>query len=347
MLFRSEGKVLSLTFERNPEIPIRFYTSEGSYYERSLIPTSMATPNYLIEENNFYRMDNRTGFLGVDNHATPVEVQISLKPFEKKCFYMKCGVGNLSEIDGFTLAEAYKKRVYKLMNDVPQADDFAKKLIQAGDQFIVERHSTALKTILAGYPWFSDWGRDTMIALQGLTLCSRRFDDARDILESFARSMKHGLIPNVFANSAKDEPGYNTIDGSLWYFYSVHKYLAYTGEVADYTFIEEKIYPALKQIIQAYQEGTVYNIHMDTDGLVLGGTDLDQLTWMDVRVGDWVVTPRHGKAVEINALWYNALCVMVDLAKKFGEDSTAYEMLAERVKKIGRASCRERVSSPV
>jgi len=384
LIEENSGGQLFLKPVRYPNLTISFYASEGSFYDRSLKPTSMANPSYLIEENQVYSIDNRNGFLGVDNHATPYDVCVTIKPFDNIKFYLTCSVSDdtekediklnvgaaneSSEIpdkgmvvkeitiketsaketsaketsakemttkgtkDGFTIAKEYKKRIYNLMEKSPYDDKLAKRLTWAADAFIVHRESTKLKTIMAGYPWFADWGRDTMIALQGLTMCTGRFEDTRDILESFSRYVKNGMIPNVFPGNAKEEPEYNTIDASLWYFYSVYKYLQYTGTTSDYEFIKEKIYPCLKEIIQAYKNGTSYGIEMDEDGLIQGGSDLDQLTWMDVRVGDWVVTPRHGKAVEINALWYNALRVIHQLAEYYGEDGTDYLTLAEQVK---------------
>ncbi|MGL5677419.1 MAG: amylo-alpha-1,6-glucosidase [Cellulosilyticaceae bacterium] len=327
-----DGKVLTLVHRDHPELPITCYTSCGDYYDRKNIPTSMATPNYLIEENLVYAIDNRNGALGVDNYLTPYQIDVKLQPFEKKSFYMKCTVEQLDDKTGFEIVEAYKARMERLKECAGSQAPLVQKLAQAADHFIVKRNSTGLKTILAGLPWFTDWGRDTMIALQGLTLCTKRFDDAREILESFSKYVKNGLIPNVFPNHEGDEPGYNTVDGSMWYFYSVDRYLHYTGGEAEAIFIKEKIYPSLKAIIEAYQKGTDFSIKMDTDGLIMAGSDLDQITWMDVRVGDWVVTPRHGKPVEINALWYNALKVMEKLSERFGEDGTTYSLLAKQVK---------------
>ncbi|HEX3075914.1 MAG TPA: amylo-alpha-1,6-glucosidase [Lachnospiraceae bacterium] len=323
---------LELIPEANREVSIKFYTSTGDFIDRSTYPVSMATPNYQMEENEVYHIDNRTGFLGVDNHITPYDVLVKLAPYERKRFYLKCTIEELDSKEGFEIAKEYRDRIYELMDRIPYEDRLAKRLAWGADAFIVDRESTGLKTIMAGYPWFADWGRDTMIALQGLTLSTRRFDDARAILESFSRYVKNGMIPNVFPGSAKEEPMYNTIDASLWYFYSVDRYLNYTGEKEDYRFIKEKIYPYLKEILNAYQNGTSYGIHMDSDYLIQGGSDLDQLTWMDVRVGDLVVTPRHGKAVEINALWYNALCVFADLADHFGENGNVTRELAAKVK---------------
>lgn len=313
-------------------VKIKFYTSCGEFYDRKLIPTSMATPNYLIEENQLYLIDNRNGFLGLDNHFTPYDIRLNLKPNEVKKLYIKCTVDELDNKDGFTIVQEYRNRMYKLMDNVSDDNDFLRKLSWSADQFIVNRKSTNLKTILAGYPWFTDWGRDTMIALQGLTLCTNRFEDTKQILESFSLYVQNGLIPNMFPNSSDEKPLYNTIDASLWYFYSVDKYLNYTGSEQDYEFIKLKIYPVLKQIIEAYKKGTLFSIKMQDDGLISGGDDLDQITWMDVRVGNWVVTPRHGKPVEINALWYNALKVIEKLAKYFGDDEEEYTKLALKVK---------------
>lgn len=334
-----EGKKLTLIPKEDTGKKIVFLTSQGAYFDRKKLPVSMATPNYLIEENTYYPLENRTGYMGLDNHGTPYDVVVEFQPFEKKYFYVLCGAEDLEnpgleqwleEADGFRIVKECRERVYGLMDKMPE-DAFAKRLAWSGDHFIVKRESTGLKTILAGFPWFMDWGRDTMIALQGLTLCTGRFQDAKEILESFSMYVKNGMLPNVFPNSAEDEPMYNTIDASLWYFYSVHKYLEYTK---DFDFIKEKIYPCLKEIIDAYKNGTEFSIKMDEDGLVQGGSDLDQLTWMDVRVGNLVVTPRHGKAVEINALWYNALRIMEMLSERFGEDSSYYKKMADRVEAV-------------
>ena len=348
-----EGKTLHM-IPKNVDMDIRFYASEGEYLDRKTFPTSMATPNYLVEENELYLMDNRTGFMGVDNHATPIDVVVTLKPFEKKKFFMECSIEDDCEEDGFQIAKEYKERMTAIMEQTG-TDPFLQKLAWAADAFVVERkievpaeqsdklkassadrvegNTAYLKTILAGYPWFMDWGRDTMIAIQGLLLPTKRFKEARQILESFSWFVKDGMLPNVFPSNSKDEIRYNTIDAAMWYFYSVYKYLEYTGEDEDYAFVEQKIYPALEEIIHFYKNGTKYGIHMEPDGLIAGGSDKDQLTWMDVLVGDWVVTPRHGKAVEISALWYNALCVMEQLATRFGKDASEYKKLSELTKK--------------
>ena len=328
------GRLLTLRYDRLPEHPIYFYASEGAYFDRSLIPTSMATPNFLVEENQYYLIDNRTGFGGLDCHATPYDIQVTLQPYEKKRFFCICSAEPIDPAgcDGFAIADSYCERMRQLMDLPKYQDELSRRFALASDHFIVQRDSTGLKTILAGLPWFTDWGRDTMIAMTGLTLCTGRYEDCRQILASFARYEKHGLLPNVFPNSAKEEPMYNTIDASLWYFYAVERFLHYAGTKENEQFVREEIYPVLKKIIAAYQNGTDFSIGMDDDGLIGGGSDKDQITWMDVRVGDWVVTPRHGKPVEINALWYNALCVMADLSSRFEEDASAYKALAAKVK---------------
>ena len=323
---------------------IVFFTSEGEFFDRKTYPTSMAYPNYIMEENNVYPIDVRNGFTGVDNHYTPYEIRIEIEAFQTKTIWLVCsGMNSANEDDvniikqksGANIIEDCRKRGYDTMNKPGIEDDFLKRLTWAADHFIVNRESTGLKTILAGYPWFLDWGRDTMIALHGLTLCTGRFDDCRQVLESFSKYVKNGIVPNVFPGNHQEEPQYNTIDASLWYFYIVEKYLDYTQ---DDSFVLHKIYPCLKDIIHAYKYGTDFMIRMDTDGLIQGGGDFDQLTWMDVRVGDWVVTPRHGKPVEINALWYNALKVMEILSRRYENDLVAdeYKKLAKQVKESFR-----------
>ena len=327
-----KDRILKLKPKNNEEVNINFYISEGEFYDRSLIPTTMATPNYLFEENNYYIIDNRTGSLGLDNHFTPYEINIDIKAFEKKKFYIKCTIEEINDKDGFTILEEYKERAEKIVKNAGYDDNFINNLIKAGDHFIVNRNSTGLKTILAGYPWFTDWGRDTMIAFEGLVLVPKRFKEAEEILESFAMYVKNGLIPNLFP-AENTPPEYNTVDASLWYFQAVYKYLQYCKNTDSYDFVREKIYPKLIEIFKAYSTKTDFSIGMDSDGLIFAGDGLDQVTWMDVRVGELVVTPRHGKPVEINALWYNALHILERLSIEFGEEYKVYSKLVTKVKK--------------
>ena len=210
----------------------------------------------------------------------------------------------------------------QILDGAPSKEPIIQQLVAAADQFIVRRGH--LHTIIAGYHWFSDWGRDTMIALPGLTLTTGRTEIAQDILQAFAASADRGMLPNRFPD-AGDEPEYNTVDATLWFFEAIRSYLHYTG---DYAFVREHLYPTLKDIVEWHLRGTRYGIRVDDDGLLRCGEPGVQLTWMDVKIGDWVVTPRTGKPVEIQALWYNALRVMEDLVAEF-DDNDARARLAE------------------
>lgn len=194
-----------------------------------------------------------------------------------------------------------------LLNEQPQ-DETVQQLVLAADQFIVNRGED-LKTVIAGYHWFTDWGRDTMISLPGLCLSTGRFDDAKKILSAFAKSVSMGMLPNRFQDN-NEPPEYNNVDGTLWYFIAVYKYLLTSN---DKKFVLNEILPVLKEIIDWHFKGTRYNIHVDEDGLLYAGETGQQLTWMDARIGTWVVTPRMGKPVEIEALWYNALKIFAEL----------------------------------
>jgi predicted glycogen debranching enzyme len=196
-------------------------------------------------------------------------------------------------------------------------DSFSQDLAAAADQYIVSRGDQ--KTVIAGYHWFSDWGRDTMIALPGLTLPTGKHQVAKSILRTFAKHVDQGMLPNRFPD-AGETPEYNTVDATLWFFEAVRAYLAYSGNV---DFIRDELYPVFVDIIGWHVRGTRYGIKVDPSGLLSSGEQGVQLTWMDAKVGDWVVTPRRGKPVEIQALWYNALCIMENLAQRFGDEAGA------------------------
>lgn len=216
-----------------------------------------------------------------------------------------------------------------------EAPDWIRQLVLASDQFIVERRRGGKAqgaTVIAGYPWFGDWGRDTMIALPGLALVTRRYGVAASILCTFAAHASDGMLPNRFPDHADGQPlEYNTVDATLWYFHAVYQYIKHTG---DRLFLKE-LYPLLTDIIEWHRRGTRYGIKVDPrDGLLAAGEEGVQLTWMDAKVGDWVVTPRIGKAVEVNALWYNALLIMAELAVKLGKKRQAndYRSAADSVR---------------
>jgi predicted glycogen debranching enzyme len=228
------------------------------------------------------------------------------------------------DIDFQDIEEKISETVGYWLSLVPEKeafDPFFCRLHYAADQFIVKRNSTAGKTIIAGYPWFTDWGRDTMISLPGLALVTGRYEDAESILETYAHYCSKGMLPNRFPDSGSG-PEYNNVDSAYWFFYTVMKYLQYTG---NFDFVREKLYPVLKEIAEFTIEGTRFNIMMDPeDGLISAGNKETQLTWMDVRVNGEAVTPRYGKAVEINALWYNALSFLSYLCIKFNDDSEGH-----------------------
>ncbi|MGN1004373.1 MAG: amylo-alpha-1,6-glucosidase, partial [Oscillospiraceae bacterium] len=206
-------------------------------------------------------------------------------------------------------------------------DPVARQLTVSADAFVVRRASTNGMTILAGYPLFSDWGRDTMIALTGCALVTGRFVDAASILRTFLAYEKDGLVPNLFPEGGHD-PVYNTVDAALLLIDSVWQFVRRSG---NWDFVREA-YPTLERIIAAYRKGTHHAIYMDTDGLIHAGEGLDQVTWMDVCVQGILPTPRHGKPVEINAYWYNALKIMEEFALRLGLDGKDYGQLAEKVK---------------
>src|SRR5712672_3802692 len=220
-----------------------------------------------------------------------------------------------------------------LLKQEPGADspEWLRQLVLAADQFIVKRvlpDERDGRSVIAGYHWFADWGRDTMIALPGLTLATGRSDVARQILLAFARYVDGGMLPNNFPDSG-GRPEYNTVDAALWYFEAVRQYFAATGDELTL----QKIFPVLAGIVDAHVKGTRYQIHVDSaDGLLYAGESGVQLTWMDAKVGDWVVTPRTGKAVEINALWINALETMAGFARLLKKSGDTYDAFSQKAK---------------
>jgi predicted glycogen debranching enzyme len=217
-------------------------------------------------------------------------------------------------------------------NKAGDSPNWLPQLVLAADQFIVRRAMPGQpdgRSIIAGYHWFGDWGRDTMIALPGLTLATGRADVARQILLAFAGCVDGGMLPNNFPD-AGGKPAYNTIDAALWYFEAVRQYFAATQD--GRTLLQ--LFPTLAEMVDAHVNGTRYNIRVDpADGLLFGGAPGVQLTWMDAKVGDWVVTPRTGKPVEVNALWINALETMAEFARLLARPRDGYERLSAKAQK--------------
>ncbi len=223
------------------------------------------------------------------------------------------------------------KRAKVQVPALTEAPDWIDQLILASDSFIFSRPLPGIEdgeSVIAGYPWFGDWGRDTMIALPGLALATGRYESARRILNTFARFVDKGMLPNVFPG-AGDAPDYNTVDAALWY---IEAWRAYLESTSDLPALRE-VYPVLADIIDWHCKGTRYGIQLDSDdGLLRAGEVGVQLTWMDAKVGDWVVTPRIGKPVEINALWFNALESMASFAERLGKPADAYRQLATQAR---------------
>lgn len=324
----TEDRTFYLVPGKNKDIAIRFQTSEGTFSEREIV--------YDIDMQLQIEVDLETD--GLDCHYCPVDLSIAVPANTTKKVSILCSIGDVNErpapvsgTEAFSILEENARCHAELFEKSGYHDSFANQLVLASDQFLTYRESTKMMTVLAGLPWFTDWGRDTMIAFTGLTLCTKRFKEAEEILLTFARYIRHGIVPNMFPDDNMP-PLYNTVDASLWYFYAVYQYLHYNPAAEAEAFVKEQIFPHLKEIISAYEKGTDFSIYMEDDGLIHAGSGLDQITWMDVRVGDWVATPRHGKPVEINALWYNALRIMESLCEKFDEDASAYRTRANQVK---------------
>ncbi|MEO6238750.1 MAG: amylo-alpha-1,6-glucosidase [Vicinamibacterales bacterium] len=224
------------------------------------------------------------------------------------------------------IAEHERRRKLVAIANLPEADTLAGELVLAADQFIIRPagriEETArtrasgedVRTVIAGYHWFTDWGRDTMISLEGLTLSTHRYREAGHILRTFAHYVRDGLIPNMFPDGER-EGLYHTADATLWFFHAIERYTLATGDPG----VLRSLLPVLVDVIQHHLRGTKFGIHIDpADGLFTQGAEGYQLTWMDAKVGDWVVTPRRGKTVELNALWYNALCLMQAWTTQYG-----------------------------
>lgn len=286
--------------------------------------------------NMFYNKEAKRGLYAYEDHFIPGFFDVNIKKNTKKRItlytelvkkpkdqdvFIKCPNGN-------EIIKKELKRQKELINKSEVPDGFSRKLVKAADMFIVNRKSVNSKTIIAGYHWFSDWGRDTMIAFSGLTLITKRFKVAKEILYTYSKYVKNGLIPNMFPDIGS-KPIYNSVDAALWYFEAVYKYFVYTG---DKEFIKVNIFNTLEKIIEAFNKGTDFNIYKDKDSLISAGDEKTQLTWMDAKSGKYIVTPRHGKAVEINALFYNALKIMDRFQDEFGYNKKNYYKEAKKCK---------------
>ena len=320
------GNLVDIVID-NSEHHIYMNCSSGKYYKKE---------NDLFR-NMYYIEEEKRGLSDEENHAIAGTYEIEIDPNEEKYITFACSLDEvkIDRKDGRRIIQNEKKRIKQLIekSDLCGDSDLIKKYIIASDNFVVSRKN--LLTLIAGYPWFLDWGRDTFIAFEGILLKSKRFDVARKVLLAFTKDIKNGLVPNGYSEY-DDKPLYNSVDSSLLLFEQIKKYINYTN---DYTFVKEKMYEKLKNIIKNYINGIDLcdnNIFLDDDYLISAGTIKTQNTRMDAKIGDYVVTPRNGKQVEINALWYNALKIMIELGTKFEESEelvNQYKELAENCKK--------------
>ena len=286
----------------------------------------------------FMAVEKERGLDDHEDHLFAALFQTTLKVGTSATFVATTEAGGAATAADRTEALDRERQIFEswrtLDGGKPQSGEpkWVPQLVLAADQFIVKR---ALPTnpdgrsIIAGYHWFGDWGRDTMIALPGLTLATGRADIARQILLAFSEVVDGGVLPNNFPDAGGD-PQYNSIDAALWFFEAVRQFFAATKD--GRTLLQ--LFPILGEILDAHVKGTRFNIKVDpADGLLFGGAPGVQLTWMDAKVGDWVVTPRVGKVIEVNALWINALETMAEFAKLLARPGEGYEKLAAKAKK--------------
>ena len=274
-------------------------------------------PNGFWYRNFQYAIEQERGLDFAEDLFSPCALTFDLNATKKISIIASTERHQITKADSYRETEIERRSTIN-----PHANELPCLLRTAADQFIAVRQRG--ETVIAGYHWFADWGRDTMIALPGLTLVNGRPDIAKDILAEFATHVDQGMLPNRFPD-AGEAPEYNTVDATLWFFEAVRSFVQYTG---DYEFVRTNLYPVLQDIIHWHVKGTRYQIHVDEDGLLFAGEPGVQLTWMDAKVGDRVVTPRHGKPVEIQALWYNALRVMENLAATFSEPNAKQQYSA-------------------
>lgn len=277
-------------------------------------------------QTEYYPEDEKDGRPDKGLAFTCADYSVTIAPGQTGHLNLVLGCKQALPAADAVLQASYDRRK-QLLAACPFRDPVARHLYMAADDFIVHRESTGGKTVIAGYPLFSDWGRDTMIALSGCTLSTGRYADAKSILKTFLAYEQDGLVPNLFPEGG-NEPRYNTVDAALLLMDCLWQYYNRTRDLA---FIREA-YPVMERIINAYRAGTKHGIGMDTDGLIFAGQGLDQVTWMDVCVDGVLPTPRHGKPVEINAYWYNALMILDRFAGLLGEDPADYALLAEKVR---------------
>lgn len=318
------GRKVRAIIDNNKTTPVYFYLNEGNYVPH----------NNDIYYNMLYIEEENRGFYPEENHIVTGTYYVQLHPNEEKSVTFTCSLeDNIEEYNAESIINNEEKRLEKIVKDTKlikkaeskeqmQKNELMKELIKTSDTFLVYRQFTRLHTVIAGYHWFLDWGRDALIAFEGLFLVTKRYSIAKEILQTFIRDIKFGLVPNGYSGF-DNRPLYNSVDSSLLLFEQIAKYLRYTK---DYVFVKENFYEKLKTIIKSYEGGIDLddnNIYVDEDGLLVSGTENTQNTWMDAKIGNFAVTPRNGKAVEINSMWYNALKILEELSNKYGDEQTS------------------------
>ena len=330
---------IKVIVDGNSQNPIYMNVSEGKYIKHE-------NDNF---KNMFYVEEEKRGFFAEEDHAIIGRYEIEIDSKEEKEISFVCSLEeNIEQIDVKELINKEITRLEEISNNSLLIDytktkktkkeleqeDFIKKLIIATDNFVVYRPNFGLHTLIAGYPWFLDWGRDSLISFEGLLLVTKRYDIAKEVLKTMIRDVKFGLVPNGYSGY-DNRPLYNSVDASLLLFEAIQKYLDYTD---DYKFIKDEFYSVLEEIIEHYMNRIDVdnnNIYLDEDGLIVSGTEETQNTWMDAKYDGKAITPRSGKVVEVNSLWYNANMIMEALSKKLRKTAKAakYRKIADNCKK--------------
>lgn len=326
MQFVPKGELLSKeqVFKTDEEKII----SEGiTLYYKTNGNVEIRQPHF--REEWYYEQDERDGRECIGCAVETHRIHCDIHP-GRQTFYVVYSMQDVSGIDENWVQKERKKEICRQKALVEKAgfrDPVAQMLSKSANQYLTWRESTKGQSIIAGYPFFGDWGRDTMIAMAGCTISVGQYESAASILRTFMAYCKNGLMPNMFPEDGA-APLYNTVDAALLFIEVCYRYYLKAKDVQ----LLEEAWPVMKEIISWYAKGTSYHIGMDEDGLIEAGEGLYQLTWMDVRVGDILPTPRHGKPVEINAYWYNALKIMEKLSETMGEASSEYKEMAEKTK---------------
>jgi len=308
-------------------VEVLAYEGATSFY--LLSAEAPAAPEHIWLRDFYLSAEEYQGYDAFDDNLYAARFEVTLQP-EASCTFVAT-LDPEAKLDGaaaYAERQAYEAQLLEQAR--PLSDARMEPVILAADQFLVKRSLPENQngcSVIAGYPWFADWGRDAMIGLPGLTLATGKPETAQCILRTYRHYVTQGMLPNHFPDAGQ-APEYNAIDATLWYIEGMRSYFEQTGDLA----LLQELFPVFEEIIRWHREGTRYNLHADPqDGLLYAGEPGIQLTWMGAKVGDWVVTPRMGKPVEINALWYNALCTMADFARALKKSDADYKTTAEQV----------------